>query len=357
VDIRSYFGRKQDALIGLDISSWGIKVVALSGSLDSPAVETMDSVYLPPGYVVEGNIVKMAEVSQALQILLQKNKIKAKKAALALHSSSVITKKIMVRADLRPQEMEMQVEEEARQYIPFPLEEVSLDFYNIGPNPQREDMVDVIIAAARRERVQAAQELAETVGLEATVVDVQSYSLRLALKRVSDIHLPGQDNALVMLIKVGANRTLIQLAVGDEIVYERDQSIGGNLLTQRIASHYGISVAQAEDKKVSGNQDPDFAAVLLKSYKENVTMMLDRGMQFLYNSTPYSTVNHIFLAGGGAMVPGLPEAISTVLHTPCSLINPFEGMRIDPQIRRNIKLQDAPLFLSACGLALRQFTL
>ena len=161
----------------------------------------------------------------------------------------------------------------------------------------------------------------------------------------------------MMLIKVGANRTLMQLAVGDEIVYERDQSIGGNLLTQRIASHYGISVAQAEDKKLSGHQDPDFEAVVLKSYKENVTVMLDRGMQFLYNSTPYRTVNHIFLAGGGAMVPGLPEAVSSVLHTPCSLINPFEGMRIDPQIRRNIKSQDAPLFLSACGLALRQFTL
>ena len=117
-----------------------------------------------------------------------------------------------------------------------------------------------------------------------------------------------------------------------------------------------MSVAQAEDKKVSGHQDPDFEAVVLKSYKENITVMLDRGMQFLYNSTPYSTVTQIFLAGGGAMVSGLPEAVSSVLHTPCSLINPFEGMRIDPQIRRNINLQDAPLFLTACGLALRQFT-
>jgi len=356
MDIRSYFGRTQDALIGLDISSWGIKIVALSGSLDSPAVETMDSAYLPPGCVVEGNIVKMDEVAQALQSLLQKNKVKAKKAALALPSSAVITKKIMVRADLRPQDMEMQVEEEARQYIPFPLDEVSLDFCNIGPNPLREDMVDVIIAAARRERVEAAQELMETVGLDATVVDVQSYSLRLALKRVSGIHLPGQDNALVLLIKIGANRTLMQLAVGDEVVYERDQSMGGNLLTQSIANHYGISGAQAEDKKISGIQNQKIDSRVLKAYKENVAVMLERGMQFLFNSTPYSTVNHIFLAGGGAMVPGLPEEVSSVLHTPCSLINPFEGMRIEPQIRRNVPLQDAPIFLSACGLALRRFT-
>ena len=90
MDIKSYFGRKQDALIGLDISSWGIKVVALSGSMDSPAVETMDSVYLPPGCLVEGNIVKMAEVVQALQSLLQKNKIKAKKAAFALDQIATV---------------------------------------------------------------------------------------------------------------------------------------------------------------------------------------------------------------------------------------------------------------------------
>ena len=356
MEFKSYFGRKQDALIGLDISSWGIKIVALSGSLDSPAVETMDSAYLPPGCVVEGNITKMDEVAKALQSLLQKNKVKAKKAALALPASVVITKKIMVRADLRPQEMEIQIEEEARQYIPFPLDEVSLDFCNIGPNPQREDMVDVIIAAARRERVEAAQELMDTVGLEAAVVDVQSYSLRLALNRVSNIHLPGQDNAPVLLIRIGANRTLMQLAIGDEVVYERDQSIGGNLLTQTIASHYGISGAQAEDKKISGIQKQEIDPKVLKSYKENLAVMLERGMQFLFNSTPYSTVNHIFLAGGGAMVPGLPEVVSSVLHTPCSLINPFEGMRIDPQIRRNMQLQDAPLFLSACGLALRRFT-
>ena len=356
MNIKSYFGRKHDALIGLDISSWGIKIVALSGSLDSPAVEIMDSAHLPAGCVVEGNIAKMDEVARALQLLLQKNKVKAKKVALALPSSVVITKKIMVRADLKLQDMEIQIEEEARQYIPFPLDEVSLDFCKIGPNPQREDMVDVIIAAARRERVEAAQELMDAVGLEAAVVDVQSYALRLALKRVSKIHLPGPDNALVLLIRIGANRTLMQLAVGDEVVYERDQSIGGNLLTQSIAAHYGINGAQADGKKITGIQNQEIDPKVLRSYKENVAAMLERGMQFLFNSTPYSTVNHIFLAGGGAMVPGLPDVVSRALHTPCSLINPFEGMRIDPQIRRNMQLQDAPLFLSACGLALRRFT-
>jgi len=356
VDISSYFKRRQDDLIGLDISTWGIKVVALSGTADRPMVETMASVQLAPGCVVEGNIIKLPEVTDALRLLLRKNKIKTKKVALALPSSAVITKKIMVSDQVRPQDMEMQVEEEAGQYIPFPLDEVSLDFSVIGPSSQRADMVDVIIAAARRERVQALQDLAEQADLDPVIVDVQSYSLRLAMKRLLDIQLPNQDSNLVVLIKVGASRTVIQLVVGDEIVYERDQSVGGDQLTQRIAAHYKISVADAENKKISGNLDPEFEKSVLAPYIENMALLLDRGMQFLYNSTPYSSVSNIFLAGGGAMVPGLPLAVSNALRTPCSVINPFEGMSVAPAVKSHLRLQDAPHFLTACGLALRRFS-
>lgn len=356
MDLKSLFGQQREELIGMDISSWGMKVVGLGGTLEQPILDLLASARLPAGQIVDGNVVKMEEVAEALRTLLRKNRIKAKKVALALPSSAVITKKIMVESNLSAKDMEAQVEDEARQYIPFPLEEVSLDFCTVGANPQRPDMTDVIIAASRRDRVQNLQDLVELVDLEAGVIEVQSYALRLATKRLVDIHLPGQDTAVVLLIKMGANRTLMQITVGGAIVYERDQAIGGEHLTQRIAAQYSLSNDEAEAKKRSGALAQDFESSVLAPYVSSTVQILERGMQFIYNSTPYSKVNQIFLTGGGSMVPGLAAAISTAFQSPCTLINPFEGMRLSPAIRNDPRLQDAPLYVGACGLALRRFT-
>lgn len=355
MDLKALFSRRQDDIVGVDISTWGIKAVALSGTMDSPVLESLACVKLPAGHVVDGNVAKLSEVAVLLRKLLAKSGIGAKKIALALPSSAVITKKIVVEANLNALDMETQVEEEARQYIPFPLEEVSLDFCTVGPNPQRPEMVDVLIAAARRERVQILQELAELAGLEAGVVDVQSYAIRMAIGRLMQMHLPAQERAVVLSLKVGASRTLMQLMVDDAIVYERDQAVGGEQLTQRIATHYNLSATEAESKKVMGALASDFESSVLAPYVSNTVQVLERGMQFIFNSTPYSKVDQIFLSGGASMVPGLAAALSSALHSPCTLINPFEGMSLAAQVRSDLLLQDAPLFIGACGLALRRF--
>lgn len=357
MDLKALFGRRQEAILGMDISAWGIKVVGLSGSMEQPVLEQLASIRLPSGHVVDGHIVKMHQVAQTLRYLLQENRISAQKVALALPSSAVITKKIMVQADLNPEDMQAQVEEEAQHCIPFALDEVSLDFCTLGPNPQRAQMVDVLIAAARRDRVQSLEELVELAELEASAVDVQSYALRLATRRLVDIHLPAQKNAVVLLLKVGAGRTLMQVTVGEAIVYEHDLALGGDQLTQRIAAHYRLSDDEAETKKISGAWPQDFESSVLLPYVYATAQLLERGMQFIANNTPYSRVSQIFLSGGGAMLPGLAAAISTALQSPCTLINPFEGMRLAPQVRDKPCLQNAPLFIGACGLALRRFSL
>jgi len=357
MDLKALFGRRQEAILGMDISAWGIKVVGLSGSMEQPVLEQLASIRLPSGHVVDGHIVKMHQVAQALRSLLQENRISAQKVALALPSSAVITKKIMVQADLNPEDLEAQVEEEAQHYIPFALDEVSLDFCTLGPNPQRAQMVDVLIAAARRDRVQSLEELVELAELEASAVDVQSYALRLATRRLVDIHLPAQKNAVVLLLKVGAGRTLMQVSVGEAIVFEHDLALGGEQLTQRIAAHYRLSDEDAETKKISGAMPQDFESSVLLPYVYASTQLLERGIQFISKNTPYSKVSQIFLSGGGAMLPGLAAAISATLQSPCTLINPFEGMRLTPQVRDKPCLQNAPLFIGACGLALRRFSL
>lgn len=357
MDLKSFFGRRQEEMVGVDISSWGIKVVGLSGCMAQPVLEVLASTRLSGEHMVGGTVVKMHSVAEALRSLWRENRIKAKKVALALPSAAVFTKKIMVEADLSSWDMEAQVEEEARPYIPFPLEEVSLDFCPLGPNPQHPEMIDVLLAAARRDRVQNLLDLAAMAELEARVVEVQSNALRLANRRLVDLYLPGQDDAVVLLLKLGAGRTWMQLTVGDSIVYERDQAVGGDQLTYRIAAHYDCSKAEAERKKYAFALAQDFESSVLVPYVSATVQVLERAIQFIHHSTPYSKIHQIFLAGGGAMVPGLAKAISTVLQLPCTLVDPFKGMRLAPQVRSHPQLQEAPLFFGACGLALRGFGL
>jgi len=357
MDLKSLFGRGQEAIVGVDISAWGIKVVGLSGSSARPVVDVLASTRMPDGHSVGGTVVEVNQVAEALRSLWRENRIKAKKVALALPSTAVFTKKIMVEANLSSWDMEAQVEEEARPYIPFPLEDVSLDFCPIGQNPQRPEMIDVLIAAARRDRVQNLVDLVELAELEASVVEVQPNAIRLATRRLVDIYLPGQEDAVVLLIKVGAGRTLMQLTVGDSIVYERDQAVGGNQWTDRIAAHYGCSKDEAETKKIVGALAQDFESSVLRPYLFATVQVLERAIEFMHHTTPHNKIHHLFLTGGGALVPGLAKAISAAVQSPCTLVDPFEGMRLAPTVRTHLRLQAAPLFFGACGLALRRFCL
>jgi type IV pilus assembly protein PilM len=357
MNLKSLFGQRQEAIVGVDISSRGIKVVGLGGSMARPVVEVLASTRLPGGHSVGGTVVDVNQVAEALRGLWRENRIKVKKVALALPSTAVLTKKIMVEADLSSWDMEAQVEEEARPYIPFPLEEVSLDFYPIGQNPQRPEMIDVLIAAARRDRVQNLLDLMELAELEASVVEVQPYAMCLATRRLVDIYLPGQEDAVVLLLKVGAGRTLMQLTAGESIVYERDQAIGGDQLTHRIAACYGCSKDEAETKKIAGALAQDFESSVLRPYLFATVQVLERAIQFMQHTMPHSKIHQIFLTGGGALVPGLAKAISAALQSPCTLVDPFEGMRLAPKVRTHLRLQAAPLFFGACGLALRRFCL
>lgn len=250
--------------------------------------------------------------------------------------------------------MEDQVESEAKQYIPFPLEDVSLDFCEIGPSALTPGSVDVLIAAARRERVEALQDMLEVAGLKPLVVDVGSYATRLAVGRVIDLQTKASPGTLSVLFRLSSTVTTMQVLRGQDLVYERDQSMGGNQLTQKISSYYGLSLAEAESKKCQGSLAHDYEARLLIPYVDGLVQELARALQFFFNGTQYNKVNQVLLAGGGALLPGLALAVASQLQVPCTVINPFEGMSLGARLDRNRVLQEAPTYVGACGLALRR---
>lgn len=356
ISLGSLFNRQPEPLIGLDISSSSIKLVELGRNkageyvLERCAIEPLEQ-----GWVVDGNIEKFDDVAESVRRIVKKSGTRTKNVALALPASAVITKKIVLPGGLTEQELELQVESEANQYIPFSLDEVSLDFCVVGPSAASVGDVEVLIAASRREKVQDRQGLAEAAGLKPVILDVESYASRLATSRlVSNLPNGGRDT-LVALFEVGANTTSMQAIRNDDVLYDRDQAFGGAQLTQLIVRQYGFSIEEAESKKRKGELPDDYETTVLKSFVSSLAQEIGRALQFFFTSTPHNKVDYIFLAGGAASLPGLTEAVTQQTSFACTVVNPFDHMVISEGVREKKIRREAPSYLTGCGLAMRRF--
>jgi type IV pilus assembly protein PilM len=356
ISLGSLFSRQPAPLLGLDVSTSGVKLVELG--LDKAGNLVLERCAMEPlerGWITDGNIEKFDEVAEAIRRLVKKSGTKTRNVAMALPPSAVITKKIILPGGMSDDELEQQVETEANQYIPFPLDEVSLDFCVIGPSATSAGDVEVLIAASRREKVQDVQGLAEAAGLIPVVVDVESYASRLATSRLIE-NLPNEGKgSIVALFEIGSLTTSMQVMRDEDVLYDRDQAFGGAQLTQQIVRQYGFSAEEAEAKKRSGELPEDYEATVLKPFIETMVQELGRALQFFFTSTPHNKVDYIMLAGGSAAVPGLTAAVTQHTSFPCSLLNPFDGMEIGDGVRLKKMTREAPSYLTSCGLALRRF--
>jgi type IV pilus assembly protein PilM len=350
------FTQKAPPLIGLDIGSSSVKIVELSEAgkgvmrLERYAIEP-----LPRGAVVDGNIDKIEVVADAVKRAWRKAGGKVRSVAMALPASAVITKRIALPANLREEELEMQVESEANQYIPFALDEVSLDFQVLGGIPNAPDDVEVLIAASRKEKVEDRVAVAQAAGLKPVVVDVESYAARAAIDRLIEQLPNGGDGLVIAVFYVGANTTSVTVVHDGEAIYEREQPFGGQQLTGDISRTYGIPTEEAEQKKRNGDLPADYETAVLKPFIETASTEITRALQFFFTSTPYSRVDQIMLAGGSAVVSGLADALMERSQVPTSVISPFKGMEVSPDIRDKQLRLDAPALLTPCGLAMRRF--
>ena len=352
----SLFSRQPAPLLGLDVSSSSVKLVELGRDaagklvLERCAIEPLER-----GWITDGNVEKFDEVAEAVRRVVRKSGTRTRNVALALPPSAVITKKIVLPGGMSEQELELQVESEANQYIPFSLDKVSLDFCGVGQGVNAGDDVEVLIAASRKEKVQDRQGLAEAAGLKAMILDVESYASRLATARLIE-QLPGQGkDAVVALFEIGAYTTSMQVLRNQEVLYDRDQAFGGAQLTQLIVRQYGFSSEEAETKKRSGDLPEDYAAGVLRPFVASIGQEIARALQFFFTSTPHNRVDYVLLAGGSAALPGLTSAVTRQTSFACSLVNPFDGMEIGAGLREKKVRREAPSYLTSCGLAMRRF--
>lgn len=347
---------KSPPLIGVDISSSSVKMVELSeAGKGNFRLERYTIEPLVKDAVVDGNIMNLEQVGDAVRRGWKRMGTRIKNLALALPSAAVITKKIVVPAGQSEDELEAQVEAEANQYIPFALEEVNLDFQTLGPAPNSAEDVEVLIAASRKEKVEDRVAVAESVGLKAVVMDIDSFSAQNAVELLTAQLPDGGLDQTIALVDIGASMMNINVLRNNQSVYMREQPFGGNQLTQDIMRQYSLSAEEADAAKRNGGLPDSYEGDVLAPFMDTLGLEVVRALQFFFTSTQFNQVNYLFLSGGTASIPGLAEVVAERTQVDTRVANPFVGMEYGSKIRRDQLNVDAPALVVACGLALRRF--
>src|SRR5438552_5508269 len=350
------FKTKAPSLVGIDISSTSVKLVELSDAgkagfgLERYAIEP-----LAKDVGADGNISNMEQVAEGLRRGWKRLGSRNRNIAMALPAAMVITKRIIVPAGQKEEELELTVEAEANQYIPFALDEVNLDFQILGPAATNADEVEVLIAASRKEKVEDRVAAAEAAGLKPRIMDVESYATQETFQLIGpSLPANGRDQNIA-LVDIGSHVSHFYVLRNNQFLFSREQAFGGNQLTQDIQRAFNLSHEEAELAKRRGGLPDNYDLDVLQPFVENVALEIARALQFFYTSTSHNQVDHIVLAGGCSMIAGLDETVAKRTSINAIIGNPFASMPQAPRIKPKELAEDGPSLLVACGLAMRRF--
>jgi type IV pilus assembly protein PilM len=358
--------KRKTHYVGLDISASTVKLVELSHSGKRFQVESVGAEPIPEGMMEDHNPSDPEGVGAAVKRLLRTSGTGLKNAAVAVPTSSVITRVIPMPVAFSESEIEANIQLEASQYIPFPLEEIYLDFQVQGVSKSDSSTQDVMIVASRREHVDLREETLQEAGLNARIVDVEAYALENTFHLMSDT--PKEDtlsaaprqpstaeSKCTAFIDIGAAVTTLYIFDGDRIIFTREQAFGGDQLTLGIAETYGLPKDRAELAKRSGELSEDYTHTVLAHFRQALAEQVSQALQYFFASSHFNSVDRIILTGGGSLTPGIDETIADLSGTTTVVGNPFRQMENSKRVNRRSLMRDGPLFAVACGLALRSF--
>jgi type IV pilus assembly protein PilM len=352
------FSRKQRPLLGIDIGSTAVKVVELgpggksgSGSIRAQALALEP---LPHSAVVDKKITDVSEVGEALKSALRRCRSKTKRAAVAVAGSAVITKVLSLSGELSDSEMEAQIQLEADQYVPYPLEEVNLDFDVLGPTEGSAGMVDVLLAASRQENVDDRVAVLELAGLSAEIVDIESNAIETACGLLTD-SLASRHAGLLGVADVGATTTTLHVLRDGQNIYAREQGFGAQHLLDEVQRREGLSRIEALELLQSQPTRTELKIEVVEPFQEGLGRQLARALQFFYSSSTFRSVDELLLTGGASVMPNLDRAIEERLAMPVRVADPFAEMALSENLDLDLIRLSRGSMLIAIGLAMRRF--
>ena len=349
--------RKKPAILGLDISSTSVKLIELveDGGDAKYRVENMAIEPLPDNAVVEKNLSDVEAVAETIEKAVKKSGTKVKNAAVAVAGSAVITKIIIMPANLNDSQLEQQIELEADQYIPYPLDEINLDFEVLGETKGNPETVDVLLSASRSENIEMRSTALTMGGLKPKIVDVEAYTIENSAAMLDSGFDADDEEKTIAVIDIGATMTSLNIIKNKQLIYTREQSFGGKQLTEEVMSRYGLSYEEAGKLKKLGGLPDNYIPDVLEPFKETIGQQVSRFLQFFFTAGEFNSVDLVALAGGCSSIPGIDELVESHIETKTIIANPFVNMSLSDKIDAERLSQNAPSLMIACGLALRSF--
>ena len=350
------FRSRSKPLIGLDITTSSIKLIELGQSGKSYRAECYAAEPTPPNAINEKTIVDADAVGEAIRRAVKRAGTSTDEVAIAISGDAAITKVIQMPSRLGLNELEGQVEIQADQYIPFPMEEVSFDFEILGPSANDPEMNDVLLVATRTENVDQRRAAVEAAGLHARVVDVEAFALENACQLLAH-QMPdaGMDH-VIAVVDFGASNTTFSVLQDMRVIYTRDFSFGGQQLTEEIMRTYGLSLEDAGRAKKEGGLPSNYQPEVLDPFIDDMTQQVSRSLQFfLASGGGREQPDQILVCGGCANIPGVADLISSKVGIPTEIGDPLGQMKISSRAKSQGVRKDATALLTACGLALRGF--
>ncbi len=349
-----FWESKKKKVIGVDIGASAVRLIELSRNGAGYRVERFAVEKMPMNAMVENDIKDVNAVAATVQRAFLRSGSKVGNSAVAVSSSQVIAKTITMPASFSEGELEEQIEVEAAQYIPYPMEEVNLDFC-VGEPVGEGELVEVLLVASRSENVDARIAVLEQAGLNASVMDVETFALENAFPLLGNQIAGGSKVHTVALINVGDTTTTMVVLRDGKSIYTREQMFGDVQLTEAVQQHYGLTYEQAEQARRSSELPEDFEVEVLPSFRKAVGQQCTRLLQFFFSASGVSHVDHVVLSGECATIPEVASAVTEICGIPASVANPFCSMTLAPGVVAQELEREAPAMMIACGLALRSF--
>jgi type IV pilus assembly protein PilM len=347
--------RRAKSLVGLDIGSSAVKAVELKAAGKGYKVTAFGAESVPPDSIVDGAIIDGAAVADAIRRLFDGNKIQTKDVAASLSGSAVIVKKITLPV-MTEAELAESIYWEAEQYIPFDIQDVNLDYQILDPGDAANGKatMDVLLVAAKKEKIADYTGVIAQAGRTAVVVDVDAFALQNAF----EVNYGIEPGKIVVLLNAGASATNINILQGDQSVFTRDISIGGNAYTEALQKELNLPFEQADDLKRGEPADGvtfEDARPVLRAVTENVMLEIQKTFDFFKATAASDRIDRIVVSGGASRAEGFLEMLTERFEAPVELFDPFRNVSFDAK-RFQVGEVDAiaPTAAVAVGLALRR---
>ena len=296
------FSPKIRHLVGVEVCATSVKIVDIRRQQGLFHLKSYGIESLPTGAVVDKLIIDTEAIGAAIARVARRCSVSGNDAATAVSGTAVITKIIDMDMLLTDVEREAQIRLDAEQHIPYPLEDVNLDFEVLGPSLLDENLVQVLLAASRSENVDQRVDALTFGGLKTKVMDIESHAVERAFGLMVDnlSNLP----ELVALVDIGHTQMTLYIAKHGEFIYSREQLFGGIQLTEAIQDRYGLSFEEASINKREHTLPDDYYPEILIPFMESAIQQITRSLQFYFSSSPYDSIDHVVLAGGSSPIPG-----------------------------------------------------